>query len=155
MLHSKFFVVSGKGISRTSKLNAFDKALMDAGIAQCNLVPVSSILPEGAVEVKPKEIDIGSITFVVLGRCDGYGKGIVGSGVAWAFVEDHNGREFGMVAEDDGCKTKKFLENSLEKMLLEMAEARRVTIKNMNSRIEVLDIPDNSYGCVVSALVYV
>ncbi|RLE62002.1 MAG: hypothetical protein DRJ38_10435, partial [Thermoprotei archaeon] len=34
----KFFVVKGSGLSKTSKLNAFDAALKRAGISHCNLV---------------------------------------------------------------------------------------------------------------------
>ena len=47
-----FFVTGGTALSPVSTLNAFDEALMKAGIAQCNLVPVSSILPADAVEVE-------------------------------------------------------------------------------------------------------
>ena len=70
MILKKYFVVTGAGVSRTSPLTAFDRALADAGISQCNLVQVSSILPEGAEQVEPADITPGSITFCVLARCD-------------------------------------------------------------------------------------
>jgi len=49
MIPKEFFVTSAKATSPVSELNAFDLALKNAGIAQCNIVPVSSILPENMV----------------------------------------------------------------------------------------------------------
>jgi len=43
-LPSQFFMVAGKGDSEYA-LNAFDLALLDAGIGNLNLIKVSSILP--------------------------------------------------------------------------------------------------------------
>jgi hypothetical protein len=48
---SRFFVTSGKGINKTSELNAFDLALLQAGIGEQNLVNVSSVLPIGVRQV--------------------------------------------------------------------------------------------------------
>ena len=52
-LPKKFFITVGSAVSHVSPLNAFDAALVKAGIAQCNLVPVSSIIPPDAEKVKP------------------------------------------------------------------------------------------------------
>ncbi|HDM88656.1 MAG TPA: pyruvoyl-dependent arginine decarboxylase, partial [Candidatus Bathyarchaeota archaeon] len=38
LIPKEFFVTGGKAIGRLSELNAFDNALKDAGIANCNLV---------------------------------------------------------------------------------------------------------------------
>lgn len=43
-----FSLVKGEGRSATSELNAFDNALLDAGINDCNLVKISSVIPYGA-----------------------------------------------------------------------------------------------------------
>jgi len=62
-----------KGVGRhKSKLVSFERALRDAGIAQFNLVEVSSIFPPNA-EIIPKEEGLkllkpGQIVFVVLAR---------------------------------------------------------------------------------------
>jgi len=155
MLYRNFFVVSGKGVSKTSPLNAFDAALVEAGIAQCNLVPVSSILPEGAVEVPPREIEIGSITFTVLARCEGSGGERIAAGVGWAFVRDPaSGKSYGMVVEDTGDRTGKNIGEDLRKKLLEMADARKVEIERWDKKIGVMEVPKGCFGCVVAALVY-
>ena len=66
---SKVFLTKGVGRHR-DYLQSFELALRDAGIAQCNLVNVSSILPPKCKFV-PKEKGIqelhpGQITFVVM-----------------------------------------------------------------------------------------
>jgi arginine decarboxylase len=156
MLYRNFFIVSGKGKSKTSKLNAFDAALAEAGIAQCNLVPVSSILPEGAKEINPKEIETGSITFTVLSRCDGAGGDLIATGVSWAFVRGMNTpKKYGIVAEASGDKSRETISADLDSRLLEMAETRRVIIESKGKRIEDMTVPEGFFGCVVSALIYV
>ena len=93
----KFFVVGGKGLSKVSKLNAFDMALKEAGISQCNLVPVSSILPRDIEEISPVQIEAGEITFVIMARQDGEGGEEISAGLAWARTND-----FGLVVEGHG-----------------------------------------------------
>ena len=46
-LPSKVILTSGVGIGAT-KLNAFDNALLNAGIGNFNLSPVSSVIPPKA-----------------------------------------------------------------------------------------------------------
>jgi len=65
MIPKAFFVTGGKAIGTVSKLNAFDLALKNAGIANCNLVKVSSIIPPNCKETAPKKIPIG------MGLCGG------------------------------------------------------------------------------------
>jgi arginine decarboxylase len=148
MIPKKFFVVSGKGSSSVSGLNAFDEALAEAGIAQCNLVPVSSILPKGIKQVEPFEITPGSITHVVLARMDGEQEETIGAGIAWAMGEKH-----GIVAEDHN-HTKESVEKSLHWKITEMAKIRGLEISNYGSKVESMKV-DDKYGCVLAALVFV
>jgi arginine decarboxylase len=68
---SKIFFTKGVGKAK-DQLTAFEFALRDAGIAQYNLVHVSSILPPGAKIVSRKEglkhLNPGQVVFVVLSR---------------------------------------------------------------------------------------
>jgi arginine decarboxylase len=65
----KIFLTCGVGRHR-EKLASFEMALRDAGIAQFNLVRVSSIYPPGCEMVKPerglKELAAGQVVHVVL-----------------------------------------------------------------------------------------
>jgi len=68
MVPKEFFVTSGKAFSATSELNAFDQALKNAGIAHCNLVQVTSILPKGYDLRKDMVFSMGSFSIYSIKR---------------------------------------------------------------------------------------
>jgi len=151
MIPKEFFITSGKATSPVSELNAFDLALKKAGIAQCNLVCVSSILPKGCVEIEKHNITAGSITYSVLARMDGDEGTTIGAGIAWAWAKS---KKYGLVAEAHGFMGKKALEETLEWKIREMAKIRGIQIGSFQKRMENLRVPMDNYGCVLSALVY-
>jgi len=152
MFPKEFFVTSGKAISPISELNAFDLALKNAGIAQCNLVSVSSIIPPGCREIKLKEIPIGSITHAVVARMSAEGEATIGAGIAWGWEKD---KKYGIVAETHGYLDQKNLEKTLEWRIREMAEIREIEIEKINYRLETLEVPTTNHGCVMAALIYI
>jgi len=152
MIPKQFFVTSGKATSPVSELNAFDLALKKAGIAQCNLVSVSSILPLGCNERRLKKIIAGSITYAVLARMDGDEGTTIGAGIAWAWEKN---KKYGLVAEAHGYMDLKALRETLEWKIKEMAKIREIEIDTVNYRTEVLRVPMDNYGCVISSLVYI
>lgn len=151
MIPKRFFTTSGKATSPVSQLNAFDLALKRARIAQCNLLCVSSILPKDCKEMSRHNIPAGSITYTVLARMDGEEGTTIGAGIAWAWTK---GRKYGLVAEAHGYMDRKALEEILAWKIREMAKIRKVEIGNIRMRMEVLEVPMDNYGCVISALVY-
>jgi arginine decarboxylase len=151
MIPKEFFITSGKAVSTVSELNAFDLALKKAGIAQCNLVCVSSILPKNCKDAGNRDIPAGSITYSVLARMDGEEGTTIGAGIAWAWAKS---RKYGLVAEAHGYMDKKALEETLEWKIKEMAKIRGIQIGPTQMRMEVLRVPMDNYGCVISALVY-
>ncbi len=151
MIPKEFFITSGKAISPVSELNAFDLALKRAGIDQCNLVPVSSILPSNCKERRRKAIPPGTITYAVIARMDGNEGSTIGAGIAWAWEKE---KRFGMVVEAHGYMDSKSLHEALEWKLTEMAKARGVEIQGISYRTEVLRVPMDHYGCVLAALVF-
>lgn len=151
MIPKKFFVTSGKAISPVSELNAFDLALKKAGICQCNLVPVTSILPPNCEETKRRKIPAGSVTFAVIARMDGSEGTTVGAGIAWAWKKD---MKYGIVAEAHGYMDQRALKEILEWKIKEMAKIREIEINGIKYRMEVLRVPMDNYGCVIAALVY-
>jgi len=151
MIPKRFFVTSGKAVSPVSELNAFDRALERARIAQCNLVCVSSILPGECREIEVQEIPVGSITYAVLARMDGDEGTTIGAGIAYGFQSDMS---YGIVAEAHGYMDEAALREILEWKIQEMAKIRDIKLNGINYKIEVLRVPMDNYGCVVSALVY-
>jgi len=151
MIPKAFFVTGGKAAGKVSKLNTFDLALKNAGIANCNLVKVSSIIPPNCKEIAPKEIPIGNITYAVIAKANGR-NGKISAGIAWGFAKE---KDFGIVAEAYGSMDETTTRRILNERIQEMAKTRGITLCKVKHRIETLDVPEGSYGCVVVALVYV
>lgn len=59
-LYSKYFLGSGATDAPTP-LNAFDHALLDAGVGDCNLIRLSSILPPGCQRVERQQLPYGAL----------------------------------------------------------------------------------------------
>jgi arginine decarboxylase len=83
LVPSEFFVTSGSAISPTSSLNAFDVALINAGIGEQNLVSVSSVIPEKAVYVGIKKMPMGAVTHCVLAQMRGSEGETISAGSAY------------------------------------------------------------------------
>ena len=71
MIPKYFFLTKGVGRHK-EQLQSFELALRDAGIQQCNIVSVSSIIPPGCKMISRehglKMLNPGEITFMVLAR---------------------------------------------------------------------------------------
>jgi len=151
MLPKEYFLTSGSGESDISPLNAFDLALTKAGIAHCNLVPVSSIIPVKAVEVKNVDIKPGSITFVVMAEAKGTEGERISAGVAYIRPK---GAMHGLVVESSGRCSRGELEDVLIEELKEMCQTRNFEFNEPRTLIEELDVK-MKYGSALAALVFV
>ncbi len=151
-----FFITSGSALSKISKLNAFDRALMKAGLGQCNLVPVSSIIPPNAKLIDPIKPPIGSIVFVVMARMDGDPSDVISAGLAWGWIRSKDGSlRYGIIVEGHGNKDRNALIESLKRMCNEMADARDMVLEKINIKVESLSVPNGYYGSVVVAAVLI
>lgn len=151
-LPTRFFTTCGQGTSSVAELNAFDQALIDAGIGEQNLVPVSSVLPEGIERIdRPDDLPRGAITHCVLAEQRGTEGETISAGIAWGFREDGAG---GYVAEGHGHMRADAMREILEWKLDEIARKRDVGIKTAHYEIEELTIPMDHYGVGVAALVF-
>ncbi|MCK5251794.1 MAG: pyruvoyl-dependent arginine decarboxylase, partial [Thermoplasmata archaeon] len=149
-----FFVVSGEAHEGASALNAFDLALKDAGITQCNLVEVSSILPHECQEVEPVDIPTGAVTFCVMAKMAGTLGERIGCGLAWAWGTTGSGERYGIVAEHHGSSSSGEIERMLMVKLERMAEVRGMRIEDPSLRTRSM-VCEGNYGCVVATLVFV
>ncbi len=147
----RYFVCSGTATSTVSSLNAFDQALIQAGIAEQNLVPVSSVLPEGIQEIKPVEIPHGAITHCVLAQERGTEGETISAGLAYGFRQDGKGW---YVAEGHGNMGPDALTEILEGKLDEIAKHRDIKLERTQTRIESLEVPMNRHGASIVALVF-
>jgi len=89
---NKIFFTKGIGRSKY-QLKSFENALRQCGVAQQNLVSVSSIFPPQCKIVSKEEgvkmLDPGQITFCVMARCDTNENGrLIASSVGLAIPKD-------------------------------------------------------------------
>ncbi len=148
---TRFFVTSGKGINKTSELNAFDLALLQAGIGEQNLVSVSSVLPIGIRQVDRQRMPRGAITHAVLARHGGGEGEVISAGIAYAFRTDGEG---GYVAEAHLHGSQKSLKEFLKWRMQEIAHFRGVELRRIQYRTEELSIPMDHYGVCIAACVF-
>jgi arginine decarboxylase len=153
MVPRRFFVTSGEAHDGASELNAFDLALKDAGITECNLVEVSSILPQGCEEVGPITIPKGALTFCVMAKMAGTLGERIGCGLAWAWGTTSEGERYGIVAEHHGSSSAGEIERMLLVKLERMAEVRVMEIDEPRTMMRSM-VCEGNYGCVVATLVY-
>jgi len=150
MIAKAFFVTGGKAVGKVSYLNTFDMALKEAGIEQCNLVTVSSIIPPSCEETEPKKLPVGAVTYVVLSKAEGKGR-TISAGISWGRDIESG---YGVVAEACGSMDEAATKKKLDKRIQEMARIRDIKLGNVKHRIETLNVPSDCHGCVVAALVY-
>ncbi|MCQ2084718.1 MAG: pyruvoyl-dependent arginine decarboxylase [archaeon] len=151
LVPKEFFITSGTATSPVSDLNAFDLALMKAQICEQNLVAVSSVIPDGAVEVEIRPIPMGAVTFCVLSQMRGYSGDRLAAGIAYTYRKDGHG---GYVAEGHLHGNAEDLRKELQKKMEEMSRIRGVEFGEIHYRVEDLVVPDNMYGCCISSLVF-
>lgn len=104
MIPKRIFFTKGVGRHK-EKLHSFEAALRDAGIAHCNLVTVSSILPPKCKLIPLKKglqlLEPGAITFVVMARSETNepGRQIVAS---IGLAQPARGEQYGYLSEHHG-----------------------------------------------------
>jgi len=116
----EIIITKGKGTG-LNKLSAFDNALYDAGIANFNLIPLTSIIPPASkVRLKKidwNQIDFGNKLYVVMARAN---QEVIGkeawAGIGWVQAENGKGLFVEHIGEskDDVIQ---LIKNSLSDMI--------------------------------------
>jgi len=85
---TKFFLVTGRAEGYT-ELNAFDGALLNAGIGNTNLVKMSSIIPPRCQEITPVQLPYGALVPVAYAYISSDLEGeVISAAVAAAFPKN-------------------------------------------------------------------
>lgn len=179
LVPQRAFFTKGKGIHR-EKLNSFELALRDAGIAHLNLVKVSSIFPpRGKILAKAKalkQMKPGQITFVVMSEnATNEPSRLIGASIGlarprdtekWGYISEHHSfgetaRKAGDYAEDLAATmlaTVLGVDFDPDKNYDERKEIYRMSGEIVDSRSIVQTAEGNKDGLwttVVAAMVFV
>lgn len=145
----KVAITSGKS-EGPSKLNAFDNALLDAGIGDVNLIKVSSILPKDTHIVELPKLTPGAMTNCVLSKkvSDNPGDLITAVIAVCTSIDD-----FGCVVEHKGInKNPEIVKNEAIDMVKYMMNIRNLEIKELI--VEEISHEVEELGAVVASVVY-
>ncbi len=144
----KIAITSGKA-EGPSKLNAFDNALLDAGIGDVNLIKVSSIIPADSEFVELPRLKAGDMINCVLAHSTSNKKGDIITAVIAVATSD----DFGCVVEhSDVNKDPKVVREKAVFMAEEMMKIRKMQINEIIIA-EQSHVVENE-GSVVAAIVY-
>ncbi|KPL07230.1 pyruvoyl-dependent arginine decarboxylase [bacterium SM23_57] len=148
-LPKHFFMVTGASEGYTP-LNAFDGALLDAGIGNTNLIKMSSIIPPGATLIEPVLIPAGSFLPVAYGSLHSDVPGEVIAAAVSAAVPDDPSLA-GVIMEYSARGRKEDVE-SIARAMAEEAMARRgVTQMSVHSASKEIKV--QSLAAIFAAVV--
>ncbi|OKY78121.1 MAG: Pyruvoyl-dependent arginine decarboxylase PdaD [Candidatus Methanohalarchaeum thermophilum] len=143
---NKAYLTSGSGTGKT-EIEAFDNALLDAGIGNLNLIKVSSIFPKNCRFVEDHSISPGSVVPVVYSRKIDSDKGnLISSSVCVARSPDG----IGVVCESSAKECEKESRNKSIKKAKRMLKSRGLKLKDLNLASD--SIESEEVSCTVSAL---
>lgn len=146
-LPRKFTLVAGKGEGRTP-LNAFDRALLAAGIGNLNLLRVSSILPPHAEPVDRLDVQPGSLLPTAYGTIGSSQPGdLIAAAVGVGIATREN---YGVIMEFEGHCGQAEAEETVARMVEEAFETRglplnQCLVRGVEHRVE-------RHGAVLAAV---
>lgn len=145
----KIAIVSGKSEGPT-ELNAFDNALMDAGIGDVNLIKVSSMLGANTEIIDLPKLKAGSMVNCVLSTINSKNKG----DTITACIAIAIGDNLGCVVENSGINI------SNEENRKDALEMVKYMMHKRNEKINQMIIEDSTHtveniGSVVASVVYI
>jgi arginine decarboxylase len=130
-------------------LNAFDNALLAAGIGNINLVKVSSILPPEVPVVELPKIKPGAIVPTAYAAMTSAVPGeTIAAAVGYAVPDDP--AKNGVIMEFHGHGTRAGAEESIRAMLEEAFRVRGETIREM--RVFAAEHTVEHVGCAIAAI---
>ena len=128
-----YSLVCGAAEGRT-RLNAFDKALLQAGVGDTNLMRMSSILPPAAEEVPVSSIQFpkGGLIPVAFATIDGNTPGrLISAAIAVGIPEDD--RKPGVIMEFEDHANLNTVEDIVRQMVVDGFEYRNRKLKEIKS----------------------
>jgi arginine decarboxylase len=145
---TKVAATSG-GAEGSTPLNAFDNALLAAGMGNVNLVKISSILPPGVDIVSLPRLTPGAIVPTAYAALTSEVPGeVISAAVGWALPDDP--ARNGVIMEYHDKATREEVERMVVHMLREAFRARGWTIGEM--KVESVEHRVERTGCALAAV---
>jgi arginine decarboxylase len=146
---TQYFLVSGASDGFTP-LNAFDGALLQAGIGNTNIVKMSSILPPRCQQISPIALPPGALVPAAYAALTSDVPGeVISAGVAVVLPEDEN--QNGLIMEYSAKGERLKIEETVRNMAVEGMKLRGWKIKDLKSI--AIEYRIKRIGAVLAAVV--
>lgn len=127
----RYFFAKGTSEGKT-KLNSFDRALINAGIGDTNLIRLSSIVPPFCREIEPVKLPGGSLIPIAYASYSSEQPGeIIAASVAIGIPEDDSLP--GLIMEYSTAREAEYVEKVARDMVLEGFRYRERKLKEIKS----------------------
>ncbi len=143
---AKYFVTAAAA-EGSSRLNAFDHALLEARIGDANLVRISSILPAGAVYDPQLELPPGALVPTAYGIIISDTPGQQIAAAVGVIVSENS---IGVIMEYAGKCSQQEAHDMVYKMLEEAFQTRGLTA--VDKKIAAVGHQVECFGCCVAAV---
>lgn len=135
----KIDIVWGKSEGNTI-LSAFDKALLEAGIHNLNLIPLSSVIPKNSVVEQAGKTqiskEIGDVVYVVIASFDSQKPdSIISAGLGWVQTEQ-GGLFIEAAGEFDHAECEEEIRIGLTEMLEVRGWSGKIKTKVVSHKVE-------------------
>ncbi|MCJ7748155.1 MAG: arginine decarboxylase, pyruvoyl-dependent [Desulfobacterales bacterium] len=146
---TRYFLVSGTSDGYTP-LNAFDGALLQAGIGNTNIVKMSSIVPPHCQRISPIPLPPGSLVPAAYASITSDVPGeIISAGIAVALPEDEN--QNGLIMEYSAKGDRQKIEETVRNMAVEGMKLRGWKIKDLQTVVSEYRV--KKIGATLAAVV--
>ena len=139
---TKYFFAAGCSNGFTT-LNAFDGALLKAGVGNTNLVRMSSILPPKCIEINPIKLPYGALIPVAYASITSETpEEIISSAVAICFPKDET--KPGLIMEFSDKTSQQYAEEKVRKMaekgmIMRGEEVKEIRSISVENKVEITD----------------
>lgn len=149
-LTNKYYITCGNGHGAIP-LTSFESALLRSGIANYNLVKISSILPAGSTECDCVSLKEGSILHTAYASLTSNQEGAtISAAVGVAIPQDDS--KVGVIMEYSAYCDKQEALDRIHLMLKEAMKNRGYLIKEIKSVASELIVPKDGYVTAFAAL---
>lgn len=150
--YRNYFITSGSGVDATEPLVAFDNALLNADIANYNLVKISSILPPNCKKADSVPLEFGSPILTAYGTYTSNKVGeVISSAVAIGIPA--NSTDNGVIMEISGIGTAESMEKRVRNMTERAMDNHNIKLAHIvSSSTDRKVLEEDGFVTVISAV---
>ncbi|MEW6031947.1 MAG: arginine decarboxylase, pyruvoyl-dependent [Bacillota bacterium] len=145
----RYYTLAAAAALGATRLTAFDRALLSAGVGNMNLVRVSSVLPPQAVYLDKLDLPAGSLLPIAYGTIS---SGVPGQTIAAAVGVGLSADSLGMIMEFAGETGREDAERVVRAMIEEAFASRGLPLAEVKLRSAEVTVPEGQVACAFAGV---